>query len=73
MAITAPDRERFWDAAEAAGACAVLCGHVHRARLEHQRGIAVGLNGESGAAWAGRTVAYYRIEQGSVAVEYERD
>lgn len=73
MAIAAADRDRFWDAAEGAGACAVLCGHVHRARLEHHRGIAVGLNGQSGAAWAGRTIAYYRIERESVAVEYERE
>lgn len=30
--------------------------HVHRARLEHRGGIVVGLNGQSGAGWAGRPV-----------------
>ncbi len=61
MEIERADRDRFWDAAAAASAAAVLCGHVHRARLEDHRGIAVGLNGQSGADWAGRTIAYYRV------------
>ena len=71
MEIDVADRERFWDAAEAAGASAVLCGHVHRARLDHHRGIAVGLNGQSGAAWAGRTIAYYRLDGGTITVEHQ--
>jgi len=71
MAIRLPDRDRFWSAAESAGATAVLCGHVHRTRVEHHRGVMVGLNGQSGAAWAGRTIAYYRFGEGSVEVEYE--
>jgi 3',5'-cyclic AMP phosphodiesterase CpdA len=73
MEIGADDRERFWSAAQAAGATAVLCGHVHRARVDHYRGIAVGLNGQSGAAWAGRTIAYYRIDRGLFEAEYESD
>jgi 3',5'-cyclic AMP phosphodiesterase CpdA len=71
MEIREDDRERFWSAAQAAGATAVLCGHVHRARVEHYRGIAVGLNGQSGAEWAGRTIAFYRIERGLLEAEYE--
>lgn len=71
MEIRNRDRERFWSAAESAGAAAVLCGHVHRARLDRHRGIAVGLNGQSGAAWAGRTIAYCRIERGTIEAEYE--
>jgi 3',5'-cyclic AMP phosphodiesterase CpdA len=71
MEIDAADRQRFWEAARAADVSLVLCGHVHRARLEHQERIAVGLNGQSGAAWAGRTIAYYRIEGPRVTVEYD--
>jgi hypothetical protein len=33
--------------------------------------VAVGLNGQSGADWAGRTIAYYRIGSPRVSVEYE--
>jgi hypothetical protein len=71
MEIRASDRDRFWSAAETAGAAAVLCGHVHRARIDRYCGVAVGLNGQSGAAWAGRTIAYYRIGQGTFEAEYE--
>jgi 3',5'-cyclic AMP phosphodiesterase CpdA len=71
MAIRLPDRDRFWSAAADAGAAAVLCGHVHRTRVEQHRGIMVGLNGQSGAAWAGRTIAYYRIGEGPIEQEYE--
>ena len=68
MTIPMEERERFWKAASAAGTRLVLCGHLHRARLEWKDGIAVGLNGQSGADWAGRTIAYYdlareRLEQ----------
>jgi UDP-2,3-diacylglucosamine pyrophosphatase LpxH len=61
MAIPAEGRERFWAAASAAGVRLVLCGHVHRTRLEWKDGIAVGLNGQSGADWAGRTTACYDL------------
>lgn len=61
MAIPPAQRGRLWPAAEAAGVRLVLCGHVHRARLDWKDGIAVGLNGQSGAAWAGRTIAYYDL------------
>jgi hypothetical protein len=70
-AIPAADRERFWTAAVAADARLVLCGHVHRARLEHHRGIAVGLNGQSGAAWASRPIAWYELGTEGVALELE--
>jgi 3',5'-cyclic AMP phosphodiesterase CpdA len=69
MDVPEEDRARFWNAAEQAGVRLVLCGHVHRARLEYHRGIAVGLNGQSGADWAGRTAALYKVQDGTVAVE----
>lgn len=71
MAIPAAERERFWRAAAAAGARLVLCGHVHRARLEWMNGMAVGLNGQSGAEWAGRTIAYYEIAGATVSMTTE--
>ena len=71
MAVDAGDLERFWTAADRAEPVAVLCGHVHRARMERRGSIAIGLNGQSGADWAGRTIAYYRIEGPAVSVEYE--
>ena len=71
MDITPADRARFWEAVDRAGATAVLCGHVHRARLERRGAVALGLNGQSGAAWAGRTIAYYRLADRDVSVEYE--
>jgi 3',5'-cyclic AMP phosphodiesterase CpdA len=61
MAIPASDRQRFWQAAIAARTRLVLCGHVHRARLDWHDGIAVGLNGQSGAEWAGRSIAFYEL------------
>ena len=71
MEIHQKDRARFWSAIDHANALAVLCGHVHRARLEHHGDVAVGLNGQSGANWAGRTIAYYRLEQRRVTVEHQ--
>jgi len=66
-----PDSERqlLWDAARGAGVRLLLCGHLHRARLEWHDRIAVGLNGESGAAWAGRTVAFYEISERGIAAD----
>lgn len=63
MAIPKEDRAELWQAASAAGARLVLCGHVHRTRMEWKNGIAVGLNGQSGAEWAGRTIAYYDLSR----------
>jgi UDP-2,3-diacylglucosamine pyrophosphatase LpxH len=71
MSIVEKDRERFWSAATAAGVRLVLCGHVHRARFDWRGGIAVGLNGQSGAEWAGRTIAYYEITDATVRMELE--
>lgn len=72
MAIAAPDRDRFWAAARDAGVSLVLCGHVHRARLEHHDGIAIGLNGQSGAEWAGRTIAFYELDGRAITMRVER-
>lgn len=72
MEIPIGDRERLWDAARAAGVRLLLCGHVHRARLDWRDGIAVGLNGQSGAAWAGRTIAYYVLSDDTVAMRSEQ-
>jgi 3',5'-cyclic AMP phosphodiesterase CpdA len=72
MEIPAADRAKLWAAAHAAGVRLVLCGHVHRARLEWHDGIAVGLQGQSGAAWAGRAIGWYRIDGSDVRMEIER-
>lgn len=72
MEIPAADRAKLWAAARAAGVRLILCGHVHRARLEWHDGIAVGLQGQSGAAWAGRPIAWYRVGAAGVTMEIER-
>jgi len=69
MELPERDRRSFWDAAHAAGVRLVLCGHVHRARLDWQDGVAVGLNGQSGASWAGRTVAFYELSAGGITCQ----
>lgn len=71
MHVPLADQEAFWKAAEAAGVRLVLCGHVHRARLEWLGGIAVGLNGQSGAGWAGRTIAWYELGLDNVTMRLE--
>lgn len=63
MAIAAHEAAQLWKAAALAGTRLVLCGHVHRMRMEWKDGIAVGLNGQSGADWAGRTIAYYDLSR----------
>jgi UDP-2,3-diacylglucosamine pyrophosphatase LpxH len=63
MAIPENDRRELWKAATASGTRLVLCGHVHRTRLAWHDAIAVGLNGQSGADWAGRTIAYYDLSR----------
>jgi 3',5'-cyclic AMP phosphodiesterase CpdA len=72
MEIPQADRAKLWIAARAAGVRLILCGHVHRARLEWHDGIAVGLQGQSGAAWAGRTISWYRVGAADVTMEIER-
>ena len=72
MEIPSADRRRLWAAARTAGVRLVLCGHVHRARLEWHDGIAIGLQGQSGAEWAGRSIAWYRLDDTSVTMELER-
>ena len=66
MDIEERDPEQFWAAIEQCRAFAVFCGHLRRARLDHRGDVAVALNGQSGAEWAGRTIAFYRIEGRSV-------
>jgi predicted MPP superfamily phosphohydrolase len=72
MEIVPVDRERLWDGAQKAAVRLVLCGHVHRARLDWHDRIAVGLNGQSGAEWAGRTVAFYDISERDVTMDLWR-
>ena len=69
MEIPEHDRRGFWEAARSAAVRLVLCGHVHRARLEWHDGIAVGLNGQGGASWAGRTVAFYEVSDAGITCE----
>jgi 3',5'-cyclic AMP phosphodiesterase CpdA len=71
MHVAEEDRASFWAAASRASARLVLCGHVHRARLEWKDGIAVGVNGQSGAAWAGRTIAFYDFDHERVTMRLE--
>ncbi len=71
MHVPDDDRERFWSAAAEARTSLVLCGHVHRTRMAHVGRIAVGVNGQSGAAWAGRTIAWYEVSGGSVSMSTE--
>jgi 3',5'-cyclic AMP phosphodiesterase CpdA len=72
MEIPEEDRAKLWSAAHAAGVRLVLCGHVHRARLEWHEGIAVGLQGQSGAAWAGHSIGWYQMDGSSITMEVER-
>ena len=72
MEIPAAERDKLWAAAQEAGVTLILCGHVHRARLEWHGGIAIGLQGQSGAAWAGRSIGWYHLAGGNVTMEVER-
>jgi 3',5'-cyclic AMP phosphodiesterase CpdA len=71
MHVPVHDLQEFWKAAESAGVKLVLCGHVHRARLEWHGRIAVGLHGQSGAEWAGRTIAWYELIDDQITMEVE--
>jgi predicted phosphodiesterase len=71
MEIPAKERAHLWSAAHAAGVRLVLCGHVHRARMEWHEGIAVGLQGQSGAAWAGYSIAWYQMDGRGIRMEVE--
>lgn len=71
MAIPADERSALWQAARGAAIRLVLCGHVHRARLDWQEGIAVGLNGQSGADWARRTIAFYDLVPDGITATFE--
>jgi predicted phosphodiesterase len=71
MHVPFHDQQEFWKAAESTGVDLVLCGHLHRARLEWHGRIAVGLHGQSGAEWAGRTIAWYELADDHVTMEVE--
>ena len=71
MMIPESERRLFWQAASRAGARLVLCGHVHRSRLDWHEGIAVGLNGQSGAEWARRTIAFYDLRPGGITASFD--
>jgi hypothetical protein len=71
MHVPRAHRTRLWEAAAAAGVRLLLCGHVHRARLDRHDGIAIGLNGQSGAPWAGHTIAWYHVDDYHVTAETE--
>jgi 3',5'-cyclic AMP phosphodiesterase CpdA len=71
MHVPVREQEEFWTAAESAGVRLVLCGHVHRASLSWRGRIALGLNGQSGAEWAGRTVAWYNVSSEAVTMRLE--
>jgi len=52
---------------------AVLRGHrTPRASLKRHDGIAIGLQGQSGAVWAGRSIGWYQIAAGDIRMEIER-
>ena len=72
MEIPPADRAKLWAAAHSAGVRLILCGHVHRARLEWREGIAVGLQGQSGAGWAGRPIGWYEVASSKIRMEIER-
>ncbi|HEY2432135.1 MAG TPA: metallophosphoesterase [Vicinamibacterales bacterium] len=72
MEIPERDRRKLWAAARAAGVRLVLCGHVHRARLDWHEGIAVGLQGQSGAGWAGNSIGWYEVRGADVRMRLER-
>jgi 3',5'-cyclic AMP phosphodiesterase CpdA len=69
MHVDEEDTTRFWTAAREASVKLVLCGHVHRTQLEWKYGIAVGVNGQSGA---GRTIAFYTVDTERVTMRVER-
>lgn len=71
MAIPTHERAALQQAAARAGTRLLLCGHVHRARLEWHNEIAVGLNGQSGADWAQRTIAFYDIGPSAITAAFE--
>jgi hypothetical protein len=72
MHVPAREQDEFWKAAATAGVRLVLCGHVHRATLEWVGPVAVGLHGQSGAEWAGRTIAWYELAGNQVTMRLER-
>jgi hypothetical protein len=72
MHVEEEDMERFWRIARDISVRLVLCGHVHRTQLEWKDGIAVGVNGQSGAGWAGHTIAFYTVDSERVTMKVER-
>jgi hypothetical protein len=58
--------DRLLAAAARAGVRLIACGHVHRTQLDWHDGIAVGLQGQSGAGWANRPLTVYELEESTV-------
>jgi 3',5'-cyclic AMP phosphodiesterase CpdA len=72
MEIPRPQRDALWDAIDRARVTLVLCGHVHRARLDHAGHVAVGLEGTSGGAWANFGASVYEIDARGAVSKYEK-
>lgn len=72
MEIPAPRRERLWHAIQAARVSLVLCGHVHRSRLERMGRVSVGLEGTSGGAWADDGASIYEVDEAGIVARHER-
>jgi 3',5'-cyclic AMP phosphodiesterase CpdA len=61
--------DRLLAALGRAGVRLIMCGHVHRTQLDWHDGIAVGLQGQSGAEWASRPLTIYDVDETSVRSE----
>lgn len=72
MEIPRARREMLWRAIEAARVSLVLCGHVHRSRVERERGVTIGLEGTSGSAWAEFGASVYTIEPSGAVSKHEK-
>jgi 3',5'-cyclic AMP phosphodiesterase CpdA len=65
MHVTGPVDE-FLQAARRAGVRLIACGHVHRSWTERRDGVAVGLQGASGAEWARQPMTIYDLDESGV-------
>lgn len=65
MHVTGPVDELL-NAARRAGVRLVASGHVHRSWTQPSEGLTVGLQGQSGADWAGRPMTIYDLDGSDV-------
>jgi 3',5'-cyclic AMP phosphodiesterase CpdA len=72
MEIPPSRRDLLWRAAEHADVRLILCGHVHRARLERVGNVSVGLEGTSGGAWADFGGSVYEIDASGAVSKHEK-